>query len=434
MNKILFLFIILLFISNCSLNKNSKFWTKSEKIVSEKTEDYKEVFPTEEALKKEFNSNLKIKLTSKINKNTSVNNYLNNNGRLDIDGSLKKSSRYKFSKIDNFSQYQPELSFLNDDIIFFDNIGSILRFNNESQIIWKKNYYSKSEKKLKPILQFVNNKKYLFVTDNIAKYYLIDVNNGNLIWSKNSLAPFNSQIKIYKDKFFVIDLSNTLRCFSLKDGSELWNIKTENSLIRSQKKLSLVIVDDMIYFNNSIGDLSAVDISQGELSWQLPTQSNLIYEAAFSLQTSDIISDKESLFFSNNKNEFFSVDIKTGSFNWKNKINSNLRSTLIGDYLVAVSIEGYLILIEKKTGNIIRVTDIFKNFKSKVRQKTKPTGFVVGTNKIYISTSNGRLLEVDISTGKTISTLKIDNEKISKPFVQNKNLFLIKDDSIIRLN
>ena len=434
MNKILFLFIILLFISNCSLNKNSKFWTKSEKIVSEKTEDYKEVFPTEEALKKEFNSNLKIKLTSKINKNTSVNNYLNNNGRLDIDGSLKKSSRYKFSKIDNFSQYQPELSFLNDDIIFFDNKGSILRFNNESKIIWKKNYYSKSEKKLKPILQFVNNKKYLIVTDNIAKYYLIDVNNGNLIWSKNSLAPFNSQIKIYNDKFFVIDLSNTLRCFSLKDGSELWNIKTENSLIRSQKKLSLVIVDDMIYFNNSIGDLSAVDISQGELSWQLPTQSNLIYEAAFSLQTSDIISDKESLFFSNNKNEFFSVDIKTGSFNWKNKINSNLRSTLIGDYLVAVSIEGYLILIEKKTGNIIRVTDIFKNFKSKVRQKIKPTGFVVGTNKIYISTSNGRLLEVDISTGKTISILKIDNEKISKPFVQNKNLFLIKDDSIIRLN
>ena len=156
----------------------------------------------------------------------------------------------------------------------------------------------------------------------------------------------------------------------------------------------------MIYFNNSIGDLSAVDISQGELSWQLPTQSNLIYEAAFSLQTSDIISDKESLFFSNNKNEFFSVDIETGSFNWKNKINSNLRSTLIGDYLITVSIEGYLIVLEKKTGKIIRVTDIFKNFKFKVRQDIRPTGFVVGSSKIYISTSNGRLLEVDIYMAK----------------------------------
>jgi len=433
-NKILFLFIILLFISNCSLNKNSKFWTKSEKIVSEKTEDYKEVFPTEEALKKEFNSNLKIKLTSKINKNTSVNNYLNNNGRLDIDGSLKKSSRYKFSKIDNFSQYQPELSFLNDDIIFFDNKGSILRFNNESKIIWKKNYYSKSEKKLKPVLQFVNNKKYLIVTDNIAKYYLIDVNNGNLIWSKNSLAPFNSQIKIYKDKFFVIDLSNTLRCFSLKDGNELWNIKTENSLIRTQKKLSMVIIDNIIYFNNSLGDISAVDVKKGELLWQLPTQSSLIYESAFSLQTSDLISDKESLYFSNNKNQFFSVDIKTGSFNWENKINSNLRSTLIGNYLISISIEGYLIITEKKSGKIIRVTDIFQNFKSKNRSKITPTGFLVGLNNIYLSTSNGRLLIIDIASGKTITSLKIDNKKISKPFVQNKNLYLIKDNAIIKLN
>ena len=107
---------------------------------------------------------------------------------------------------------------------------------------------------------------------------------------------------------------------------------------------------------------------------------------------------------------------------------------MIGSYLISVSIEGYLIITEKKTGNIVRVTDIFKNFKIKNRKKIKPTGFIVGLNKIYVSTSNGRLLVVNISSGKTILTLKIDNEKISKPFIQNKNLFLIKDNAIIKLN
>ena len=257
---------------------------------------------------------------------------------------------------------------------------------------------------------------------------------GNLIWSKHNLAPFNSQIKIYEDKFFLVDLSNTLRCFSIKDGKELWKIKTENSLIRSQKKLSIVIVNDIIYFNNSLGDISAVNLKEGELLWQLPTQSSLIYESAFSLQTSDLITDNETLFFSNNKNQFFAVDLKTGSFNWENKINSNLRSTIIDDYILSVSLEGYLIIIDKKTGNIIRVTDIFQNFKIKNRLKIKPTGFIVGLSKIYLSTSNGRLLVIDISSGKTISTLKIDNEIISKIFIQNKNLFLIKDNAIIRLN
>ncbi len=320
------------------------------------------------------------------------------------------------------------------DIIFFDNKGSILKFNDKSKLIWKKNYYSKSEKKLKPILQFANNKKILIVADSIAKYYAINLSNGKLIWSKNNLAPFNSQIKIYKDRFFIIDFSNTLRCFSLKDGQELWNIKTENSLIRSQKKLSIVIVNDLLYFNNSIGDISAVDINKGELFWQLPTQGNLIYEAAFSLETSDIIADNKTLFFSNNKNQFFSIDLATGSFNWENKINSNIRPSLIGNYLFTVSIEGYLIVIEKNSGNIIKITDIFKNFNKKKRDKIKPVGFVIGLKNIYLSTDNGRLLVIDISSGKTKSILKIDNEKISRPFILDKNLFVIKDNAIIKLD
>ena len=80
------------------------------------------------------------------------------------------------------------------------------------------------------------------------------------------------------------------------------------------------------------------------------------------------------------------------------------------------------------------MTDIFQNFKAKKRENIKPTGFIVGLNKIFVSTSNGRMLVVDISSGKLISTLKIDNERISKPFIQNQNLFLIKDNAIIKLN
>ena len=434
MTKLFHLFIVLILFNSCSFNENSKFWTNSKKVAEDKNLEFQEIFPKEESLKKEFNSSLNLEFTSKIFDNTDINNFLNNNGRLNFDGNLKKKSSYKFSKIENFHQYQPEISFNNDSIIFFDKKGSIFKFISKSRLFWKKNYYSKYEKKLNPILQFINNEKNLIVTDNIANYYMLNIETGNLIWSKNNLAPFNSQIKIYENKFFVIDLSNTLRCFSLENGEELWNVKTENSLIRTQKKLSMVIIDNNVYFINSLGDISAVDIENGELIWQLPTQSSLLYEGSFSLENSDIISDGKSLFFSTNNNQFFSIDFKTGTFNWENKINSNLRSTIIGDYIVSISLEGYLIILEKKSGKIIRVTDIFQNFKKKKRDQIKPIGFIVGLDKIYLSLSNGRLMIIDVQSGKTISTKKIDNEKISKPFVQNKNLFLIKENAIIRMN
>ena len=325
MNKIIVFFICIFFVNGCSLNKNSKFWTTSENISEENNSNFKKIFVEDEAFDKEFNANVSINLGDKFNDNFKNKDYFNNDGRLNYNGALKKSSRYKFSKIKNFYQFEPKISFVNKNIIFFDNKGSILKFDEKSKLIWKKNYYSKSEKKLKPILQFANDGDTLVVADNIARYFALDIKSGDQLWSKNNLAPFNSQIKIYENKFFIIDYSNTLRCFSLKDGKELWNIKTENSLIKSQKKLSMVIVNDLLYFKNSIGDISAVDIKEGELLWQLPTQNRLIYESAFSLETSDLITDGKTLFFSNNKNQFFSIDLETGSFNWENKVNSSLR-------------------------------------------------------------------------------------------------------------
>jgi len=433
-NKIIIFLICIFFTASCSFNKNSKFWTASQNIPEENNPNYQEIFVEEEALNKELNANVPINLGNIFNKDPKIRDYFNNDGRLNFDGVLKKSSRYKFSKIKNFYQFEPKISFNNKNLIFFDNKGSILKFDDKSKLIWKKNYYSKSEKKLKPILQFANDGKTLVVADNIAKYFALDINTGELLWSKNNLAPFNSQIKIFKDKFFIIDFSNTLRCFSLRNGEELWNIRTENSLIRSQKKLSMVIVNDLIYFKNSIGDISAVDINEGELLWQLPTQSSLIYEAAFSLETSDLITDGNTLFFSNNKNQFFSIDLGTGSFNWENQVNSSLRPSLVGNYIFTVSLEGYLIVIEKNSGNIIRVTDVFNNFKKKKRDKIKPVGFIIGTNNIYLSTDNGRLMVIDIKSGRTKSILKIDNDKISRPHVIDKDLYVVKENAIIRLN
>ena len=434
MNKLVTTLLSLLFIAHCSFGGQSGFWNETKKIKKEKETVIKELFKKEEPHEKEMNTNLKINLNAKLIKNSFVNNFDNNNGRIDYDGNLKNISKYKFSKIDNFNEFEPEIVFDKNNVIFFDNKGSIIKFNEESKILWKKNYYSKAEKKMKPVLFLSSNSKTLVVADSISKYYALDINSGKLLWSKTNVAPFNSQAKVYKDRFFAIDFENILRCYSIKNGNELWKVRTEKSFIKSQKKLSLVIVDNKVFFNNSIGDISAVDIATGNLIWQQPTQSSAIYEDAFLLKTSSIIASNESILFSNNKNEFFSLYIENGSIKWKQQINSTLRHTLINNTIFSISMEGFLIITNNQNGTIIRITDVFKQFSKKKRSKIKPVGFIVGSNNIYLTTNNGRLLIIDILTGKTKSVLKIDGEKISRPFVLNKNMFIVKDNAIIKLN
>ena len=466
MNNLLKIILIFIFITNCSLHKNSKFWSETEKITvikSEKKEQkepklekraiedchriflikmckkvknskIEEVLANNEIIVSEFNTNLKISLYSKLINKSFLNNFDNNNGRINFKGTLQNIKKYKFSKIKDFHQYDPKISFYNNDIIFFDNRGSVLRFNSNTDLVWKKNNYTKSEKKQNPILFFANNKKTLIIADNISKYYALDIDTGETLWIKNNSAPFNSEIKIYKDKFFVIDFENILRAYSISEGNEIWNIKTANTLIRSQKKLSLVIIDGKIYFNNSSGDISSVNIETGELLWQTPTQSNLILEESFYLKTSDIIADNDTIFFSNNLNQFFSLDIETGTLNWQQKISSNLKPTLIDNYIFTVNLDGYLFIIEKNSGNILRITDSFKNFKFKKRNKIKATGFIVGNDNVYLTTNHGRLLVLDVMTGKVINVMKINNTKIARPSVLNQNMFIISDNSIIKLD
>jgi len=434
-NKILNLFILFLFILNCSLDTKTGLWSQSKKLSSENENVEKKLFDDTEIYEKEFNTELKIRLKNNFKKNSFVNNLLNNNGIVQFNGKLSKISKYRFSKISQFDYYQPELLITKkNSLIFFDEKGTILNFSDNNKLIWKNNIYSKTEKKHNPILYFASNDQILVVADSIAKYYAINLNNGKLLWSKNNSAPFNSQVKIFKNKFFAIDFENILRCYSIKDGKEIWNYKSEKSFIKSQQKLSFIINDNKLVFINTLGDLSSIDIETGNLVWQTPTQSSAIYENYFSLKNSDLIVENKTIYFSNNKNEFFAIDERNGAIKWKQSLNSNLRPTFADGLVFTVTIEGYLAAIDSRNGNIVRMTNVLNIIKNYKKKNIKPEGFIIAEDKIYLSLNNGRLIIIETLNGKSIDIKKIDNEKISRPYILNNNMFIVRDNAIIKLN
>ena len=62
-----------------------------------------------------------------------------------------------------------------------------------------------------------NNNEILIVADTISKYYAINSDNGELVWKKNNTSPFYSQIKIYKDKFFILGFKYIWLLFNSKN-------------------------------------------------------------------------------------------------------------------------------------------------------------------------------------------------------------------------
>ena len=432
MSKLIILILLIFLLNHCSLNDDSRIWNDKEKEIKNQS-NLKKIFSEEKKITTEFNKDLKLNL-EKIKTNNKITDNKNNYGAQDYNGLINKIGSYKFSKLEDVNELDFKPVFLSNGLIFFDKRGTIYRYNDKQKVLWKKNHYSKAEKKLNPKLNFVVDGENLLVTDSIAKYYSVNINSGELNWSKNNIYPFNSGIKKDNNKFFSIDYNNTLRCYYIADGSECWNLQTENTFTISGIKFSLIIIDDMVVFSNSIGDITAVDTETGLIIWQLPTQSSVIINETYNFRISRLVSDGNSIFFSNNKNEFYSIDVETGSTNWINEINSNLTPVISGDLVFTVSTDGYLYVVEKSKGNIIRINNLYLNYKLKDRKDIRPSGFSIGSTNLYLTNSDGKIIVVDLTFGNVTRIEKIAGNVISRPFIYNQNLFVIKNGSIIQYN
>ena len=141
MIKLIFTFIVIFFLNNCSFNENSKIWTNEENKLKTNKKIIK-VFEEDKEQVSEFNKELKLDLSSIKITNKLIHNQ-NNLGLQNYKGELTKIGNFKFAKLEELNQLDFEPIFLNNGIIFFDKKGTIIRYDNNQKVIWKKNHYSK---------------------------------------------------------------------------------------------------------------------------------------------------------------------------------------------------------------------------------------------------------------------------------------------------
>ena len=201
--------------------------------------------------------------------------------------------------------------------------------------------------------------------------------------------------------------------------------------IKTNKKLSIIVTPDSVLFSNTAGDITKLNINTGELIWFMPTQNTLIQHETDFLETSDIVLFKKNIFFSNNFSKLFSLNVDSGMINWILNVNSNLRPVLIDNFLFTISQEGYLIMIDIIEGKIIKSNYILGRFKEKERKKLSMQGFLIASNKVFITTNLGYLIVCSIKTGKVEKVSKFSNSHLSEPIISNNNLYILTTKSLV---
>jgi len=441
--KNLIFFLIFILLVNCSFDNKTGIWSGSKKEkrrISElekeqkqtKVVDYiyssKSVYSKEISLTKKISisnprKNLSWKMSSLNQQNFLGNIYLSGIDNIFLKKKIGKN-KFPMSKI-----ISSPLVFENN-IIFSDHNGTIFNINQNGEINWKKNIYKKIYKKVYKNLVFSIYQNNIYVADNIGFIYSIGLNNGKLVWIKNHGIPIKSNIKIYKNKIFLINQDNRILCFNTKNGSKIWDIRSVPSFIKLQNFLSSAISKqgDVIAINSS-GDLLKVNANNGKIAWSLNTLESTLAHATDFFKSSEIVIIDDNIIFSS-KSSIFSYNLNTGYTNWKQEVSSIGAPIIDGKNIFILTDNGYFVIIDKDTGIIISSTNILKILKKK-KQETKITGFIMGSGKIYSVTSNGYLIVSSPVSGKVEYFKKIGDPVTSTPIINNGKLYILTKNSRI---
>ena len=441
--KNLIFFLIFILLVNCSFDNKTGIWSGSKKEkrkISElekeqkqtKVVDYiyssKSVYSKEISLTKKISisnprKNLSWKMSSLNQQNFLGNIYLSGIDNIFLKKKIGKN-KFPISKI-----ISSPLVFENN-IIFSDNNGTIFNINQNGEINWKKNIYKKIYKKVYKNLVFSIYQNNIYVADNIGFIYSIGLNNGKLVWIKNHGIPIKSNIKIYKNKIFLINQDNRILCFNTENGSKIWDIRSVPSFIKLQNFLSSAISKqgDVIAINSS-GDLFKVNANNGKIDWSLNTLESTLAHATDFFKSSEIVIIDDNIIFSS-KSSIFSYNLNTGYTNWKQEVSSIGAPIIDGKNIFILTDNGYFVIIDKDTGIIISSTNILKILKKK-KQETKITGFIMGSGKIYSVTSNGYLIVSSPVSGKVEYFKKIGDPVTSAPIINNGKLYILTKNSRI---
>ena len=315
-----------------------------------------------------------------------------------------------------------------NNILLSDDKGTIFSINIYGEMNWKKNIYKKIYKKIYKNLTFAIYNNNIYVADNIGFIYAINLDSGKLIWIKNHGVPLKSKIKIFDNKIFLVNQDNRFLSFSIKDGSIIWDIRSATSFIKSQNFLSLALSKQReVIAITSSGELLKVNLTSGNVDWALNTLGSV--DATDFFKSSDIVITNESIIFST-QSSIFSYNLNNGSTNWERDISSIGTPIVNEGNIFFVTENGYFVIINKDTGEIISSTNILKILKRR-SQFTKVTGFIMGSGKIYSVTLNGYLIVSSASSGKVESFKKIGHPVTSSPIISDGKLFIYTESSRI---
>lgn len=439
--KLIFIFLISIFFTNCSFDNKSGIWT-NENIDKKKQSDLFKDFKKISLSEKKFNEiiylddKFKFKLKKPI-KNFKWNDiYYNKNNNLhDFYYQNQNTIEFKSKKISK-GEINPFFLIDKNNLITSDHKGNIITFALESGLIDKYNFYKNEYKKVKKKLNIIVEDQVVYVSDNLGYLYAYDYSKSNVIWAKNYKVPFRSNLKIINNKLIASNQNDQLFFFDKKNGQIIKSIPSEETTIKNEFVNNLSLDKTNLFFLNSFGSLYSIDTVSMDIKWFINLNQSFDLNPSNLFLSNQIVNTRNKVVISSNYSTYI-IDSKNGNVLSKKNFSSNIRPIILDNYIFFITKNNLLISMDLDENKILysyNVDKLIANFLDTKKKQVKFKSFMIMNNEIFIFLENSYIINLKIN-GELIQLKKLPSKMNSVPInIDGSILFLDKNNKLIAVN
>jgi len=274
----------------------------------------------------------------------------------------------------------------------------------------------------------------VYATSGVGEVVALDAKSGARIWSAKPGGPLRGSPTIAFNTVFVMSQANQIFALSSADGALQWD---ESGSIGQTGVFGVAAPaagQGSVIAGYSSGEVAAYRYENGRELWlDALARTNISTEVgALTDVDADPIIDNGRVYALGQGGRMAAYELVTGQRIWELNLAGISTPAIAGEWVFTLTDDARLLSIARTTGKVRWLTQLqqFRNEK----KKTNPifwTGPVLAGNRLWIASSRGEVMTVDVQTGVAGMFRDVGSPVSLAPIVANQTLYILDDGGTI---
>ncbi|WP_420393966.1 PQQ-binding-like beta-propeller repeat protein [Acuticoccus sp.] len=265
----------------------------------------------------------------------------------------------------------------------------------------------------------------VYVATGYGEVVALEAADGSVVWRRDVGVPLRGAPTAGAGKVFVVSQKNQVHAVNQEDGSEAFTydgIPEQAGLLASA---SPAVSGDMVVIPYSSGEVMAFSVAEGEPVWQnfvTRTMRTMAITGLNDVSGSPVIEDG-TVYATGLAGRTIAVRLSDGEELWEADVGSAHTPVVSGDAVFLIDIANRMVALDRATGEPLWTTQLPR----KGKRDAAYAGPVLAGGSLWAISNDGRMVQLDPSSGKVTVDRSIGASAYTAPVVAGGRMIFVSD-------